>query len=553
MVGATHFLASVSGIFSNRLPRALAILPVLVVAAPAADIISVSGRGEMAVDLKKWKGSEANQQAIARAETLAVEDALTQAIYQVYGNRSKLGADGDRIIRDVINHKAAMVVDTQVVNANVDLGKAVVEVVLKVDGKALRRYMEDSLGLSLAQETEGKFKVIVLSYTIEGMDADKSKPLVLREEVTDDQKNVQASKFAAQSSRASASSSQSSLQAASASSSKGNAAYQSSSSLDASRDRQAAAAAQNDRGSAAASASDSSRLSASRNVAASGTWDNQRAASVDARSSRASASSSSASASGASFSDTSSFYHRITIYADPTKKGAGATNEVRAALGEMIEKSGLNTKFVDMNLMGRSFENEDDLYLVIRENLKKSPDVSPDDYVAVALNRFTPVNNNHRYTSQVVYRVIRIKDGDTLLPDKIVTGDSGDQISDDLARASATKLAIHKADSVMPDELRSAVKKVQRAEKREGASASTTYVIRVDNITSPAATASMKQALRSAGMTVAPQFRGEAKTETITVTMNGKTGADVMALIEPFLGKFDVSTMDERSTVLKAK
>ncbi|MBL0313275.1 MAG: hypothetical protein IPP78_11295 [Holophagaceae bacterium] len=516
------------------------------------DTISVSGRGEFAVE-KKWKTSEANQLALQRAEALAVEDAIAQAVYQIYGNRSKLGADADRIIKDVVAHKANMVVDTQVTGTNVDAGKAMVELVLKIDGKAMKRYLEDSLGLSLSQETEGKFKVIVLSYTIEGQDADKSKPLVLREEVTDDRKNVQAASFAASSSHASASSSQSSLQAASASSSKGSAAFQSQGSMQASRDRQSAAAVQGDRGSAAASSSSSAQMSAQRSSSGAAAWDNQRASSIDARSSRASASSSKSSASGAAFSDTSSFYHRITVYADPTKKGAGATNEVRAALGEMIEKSGLNTKFLDMDLMGRNFETEDDLYSVILSGLKRNPDVGQGDYVAVALNRFTPVNSNHRYTSQVVYRVIRIKDGDTLLPDKVIIGDSGDQASDDVGRATATKLAMRKADSVLPDELRAAVKKTQRAEKRENASASTTYVIRVDNIASPASTAAIKQALRGAGMTVSPQFRGDARSETITVAMNGKTGSDVLALLETLIDKFAVVTMDERNTILKGK
>lgn len=520
----------------------LLILPALI-AAPslrAADVITVSGRGEMVVE-KKWKATEANQKALERAESLALEDALAQALYSVYGNRAKLGADHDRVLREVVNHKATLVLGSDVRDSNIDNGKAVVELAVKVDGKAFRKFLEESLNLSLAQEAEGKFKVIVLSYTVEGQDANRSKPTVLREEVTDNRSNVQGASFAAKSSSGSAASSQSSLQAAATASSKGDVAYQGSTRVDASHDR------------VSNSGASSSQLSASKDVAASGQWDDRAAASVDARSSKASSSYQKSAASGSVFSDTSSQYHRITIYADPTKKGAGATNEVRAALGEVLEKSGLGTKFVDMDLMGRTFETEDDLYLVIRENLKKNPDIAPGDYVAVALNRLTPVNQNHRYTSQVVYRVIRIKDGDTLLPDKLVSGDSGDQASDDLGRASATKLAIRKADGVLPEELRSGLRKVTRAETRGTAAAATTYVIRVDNIKSPAATSALKQALRGAGFTVTPQFRGEAHSETIQVALNGKTSSDVMALIEPHLGTFDVDTMDERTTILKGK
>ncbi|MBI1754103.1 MAG: hypothetical protein HY014_10495 [Acidobacteria bacterium] len=520
----------------------LVLMPALI-AAPAlkaADILTVAGRGEMAVE-KKWNAAEANQKALERAETLALEDALAQALYSVYGNRAKLGADHDRVLREVVNHKATLVLGSDVRASNVDNGKAMVELAVKVDGKAFRAFLENSLNLSLAQEAEGKFKVVVLSYTVEGQDANRAKPVVLREEVTDNRTDVQSASFAARSASGSASSSQSSVQAAASASSKGNAAYQGSARLDASRDRVS------DRGASSA------QLSASRDVAASKEWDNRAAASLDARSSKASSSYQQSAASGSAFSDRSSQYHRVTIYADPTKKGAGATNEVRAALGEVLEKSGLNTRFVDMDLMGRTFETEDDLYLTIRENLKKNPDIAPGDYVAVALNRVTPVNTTHRYTSQVVYRVIRIKDGDTLLPDKVVTGDSGDQVSDDLGRASATKLAIRKADSVLPEELRAALRKTTRAEARSSAAAATTYVIRVDNIKSPAATAALKQALRNAGFTVTPQFRGEAKSETIQVALNGKSGSDVMALIEPHLGAYDVDTMDERATVLKGK
>ncbi|MDP2875682.1 MAG: hypothetical protein Q8O00_05815 [Holophaga sp.] len=506
----------------------------------AADVVTVAGRGEMVVE-KRGKTAEANQKALERAEALALEDALAQALYSIYGNRAKLGADHDRILREVVNHKATLVLGSEVKASNIDNGKAMVEVAVRVDGRAFRKYLEDSLNLSLAQEAEGKFKVIVLAYTVEGQDANRSKPMVLREEVTDNRTNVQSASFAAKSSSSAASSSQSSLQANASGSSKGNVAYQGSTKVDASKDR------------STNTGSSSAQLSASRDVAASGQWDNRASANVDARSSRASASQQQSAASGSAFRDTSSQYHRITIYADPTKKGAGATNEVRAALGEILEKSGLGTKFVDMDLMGRSFETEDDLYLTIRESLKKNPEIAPGDYVAVALNRVTPVNKDHRYTSQVVYRVVRIKDGDTLLPDKVVSGDSGDQASDDLGRASATKLAIRKADSVLPDELRSALRKVTRAEVRENASAATTYVIRVDNVKSPATASALKQALRGAGFTVTPQFRGEAKSETITVTLNGKTGSDVMALIEPHLAAFDVSTMDERATVLTAK
>ncbi len=51
-------------------------------------------------------------------------------------------------------------------------------------------------------------------------------------------------------------------------------------------------------------------------------------------------------------SDTSTYYHKLVVYADASKKGAGGTNEVRAKLGEMLKSAGLVTSFYDINLMG---------------------------------------------------------------------------------------------------------------------------------------------------------------------------------------------------------
>ncbi len=455
----------------------------------AADRFQVTGHGEAQVDTRLSK-KEGNQKALQAAEDAARMDALTQAVFRVYGNREKLGAKADQVLQEAYKRSRGFIVDQEPLAQRIENGKATVEVTYTFDAKPLRDFLEEYLGLSLAQETEGHIKVIVLSYTVEGQDRDHSKPPVLREEVKDNRMNVQISGGV------------------------------SDASLDASSMRMGSA--QQGNAKMQASGSDS----------------------VKAR----------ASSESDTFSDTSTFYQRITIYADTTKKAAGQTNEVRAKLGEMLKSAGLTTRFLDLNLMDRVFENEDQLYETLLGSLRRNPAVSPEEYVAVALNRFTPgVKGGHRFTSQVVYRVLRIKDGEVLLPDKLVAGDSGEQSSDDLARTVATERAMLRADAVLPDELRKAVKTTQRGAKREAAQASTSYAVRVDGITSPAATVSLKQALRAAGMTVTPAFRGEAKSESITVGLNGKTGADAMAALEPFLDKFEVITMNDRETVLRAK
>ena len=83
--------------------------------------------------------------------------------------------------------------------------------------------------------------------------------------------------------------------------------------------------------------------------------------------------------------------------------------------------------------------------------------------------------------------------------------------------------------------------------------AARSYPIRVENVASPAATRELKAVLRGAGLVLASRFRGEARTEEIDVALPGKTGEDVMALLEPLLDAFDVVSLDSRSAILRAR
>lgn len=143
----------------------------------SAEILTVSGKGQVPVPAAIKKDIPAvNQQALAAAQRAALADAVAQALFQAYGNRQKLGAQADSVIRDVVDHSAAMILDTQVKSVDVQSGMAVAEVVLKIDGTAMRDYLEHSLGLSLTQESEGKFRTFVLAYTVEGMDPNRAAP-----------------------------------------------------------------------------------------------------------------------------------------------------------------------------------------------------------------------------------------------------------------------------------------------------------------------------------------------------------------------------------------
>lgn len=557
----------------------------------SAETLTVSGKGQTPVPVAKKKDMPAiTRQALAAAQQSAVADAVTQALFQVYGNRQKLGAQADNVIRDVVDHSAAMILNTQVKKVDVQGGVAVTEVVLKIDGKAMRDYLENSLALSLTQESEAKFRTFVLAYTVEGMDPNRAQPQVLKEEVTDNRQNVHDTASASVQTHAESEAASFSLNAAHASSDQGKSASQSQGSVDAQRsanikasasEQAALRASGSEQAALRASGSDGS-LKASERVAGSLNASERASANVSGSvNEKLTASGSSLSSAEkdirstgsvkeqasadralfqhdenakAEFSDTSTQYHKLVVYADTTKKGAGGTNEVRAKLGEILKTSGLTTNFYDINLMGREFPDEDALYHEILNTLKQDPNVKPEDYVAVALNRLTPAEPaTHRFTAQVTYRVLRIGDSELMLPDKNVVADSGAQVSDDMARTVATELALNKASNILPGEIVRAMRQNQRTEARVSTNLVSEYLVRIDNVSNLAATSALKQALREAGFVLSTQFRGAASSESITVKLNGKSGADVSARLEQQLEHYDIVSMDDHEAILKVK
>jgi len=256
-------------------------------------------------------------------------------------------------------------------------------------------------------------------------------------------------------------------------------------------------------------------------------------------------------------SDTSRYYHRVVDYADPTKKGSAVSNEVRANMEGMMTSAGFDVATLDINMMGQNFQTEDDLVNDVLRNLRINPGVSPNDYVGIALNSFTPVSvETHRYTSKVTYRIVRIKDGMALLPAKDITGDSGDNAaSDDVGRSYAVKSALYKVDEILPREIKQAMTKMGRAEQREASQAAMYYTIQVINA-APTASLPIRNALTTAGFPTASvnrAYNGGAKSDMLTVTLNGKSGQDVMNAIEATLDKFDVLQFDDKITQVRVK
>jgi hypothetical protein len=301
------------------------------------------------------------------------------------------------------------------------------------------------------------------------------------------------------------------------------------------------------------SAAESGKVTSS--ASASGNWDVNQSASVDARKHQASSSSSKSANSGSSFDDTSHYYCKVVDYADPTKKGAALSDEVHDEVEGMMTNAGFDVATLNVSMMSKSFPTEDDLVDEVLNEMRVNPSVSPNDYVAIALNSFTPVSvETHQFTSKVTYRVVRIKDGLALLPAQDITGDSGARApSDDVARTYAVKSAMLKVDDILPGEITQALQKMQRADQREAAASAAFYVIVVDNATTMSASTPIRTALSAAGYKVERSINGLAKTQTLTVTLNGKTGQNVMDAIENALDVYTVQTMDGQGTRVTAK
>jgi hypothetical protein len=359
---------------------------------------------------------------------------------------------------------------------------------------------------------------------------------------------VHSSNFANSSSDASANSSSASLSASASLANKGQAAA----SANASEQHNVHMSA-TEAGSGSGSLSQKGSMAAS--ASASANWDVAQSANLARKNNHSESSSNKTANSGSSFGDTSHYYRKVVDYADPSKKGAALSNEVRAEVEGMMSTAGFDVATLNVGMMGRAFPTEDDLVNTVLDVMRTNAAVSPSDYVAIALNSFTPVSQEtHQYTSKLTYRVVRVKDGLAFLPAKDIVGDSGtNAVSDDMGRTYAVKSAIFKVDEILPGEIRQALEKMQRSEKRAQAAATTSYVIVVDNATSLSASAPIREALVEAGFKVERSINGLAKTHTLTVTLNGKTGEDVMNAIEKIVDAFDIQTMDNEGTRVKVK
>lgn len=510
----------------------LALLAGLVLAAIPllAEDITGSGHGTAAVAaVPKKQLPKATQQALSAAESAALTDAVTHAIYKVE-RRANLGPNADAILLETAQHSADFVINKEITHQSVENGVATVDLTLTIDGGKLREYLDSVHDTAQTRKLDER-RVLVLTYTVEGMDPNRAEPAKLHEVIISRDRYLhhREAEGSVDYNRDAASSVQ-------------GAAAQANSSRQAQNTSAVRADGMDDflmglqQRSAAARSSQSARSD-----------DSAAAAAIDARSHDQE----DLHAAGRKELTTiaTSDYVRVTDYADLTKKGAGQTNDVRALLEGIFHNAGLPTRFYNLKLTGLEFATEDDLSDAVLTSIVQDPNVDDNDYVAIAVNRLTPVNASHEYTSVITYRVVKKANGDELLPSNNVRGDSGVQPSDDYGRSVATEIAVNRAAAVLPGELKRAVDDLSRAATREAGPA-LTYSIRVDNVSSPAESDSLKRALQAAGFTFSNSYRGASRSETITVQLNGRSPSDARAVVERNVAGFDVTSMDERSAIL---
>ncbi len=537
---------------STRAVLAKALIVALVmffVKAVPAETVKVSGHGQAAVPtVKKAKDqAAANVDGLQAAEILATNMALSQAVVLVLGGQDALGSRTAEIQQAVLNNSAGFILDKQITASGVQGNSAAVDLTLQIDAKALRDFLDANYHLNAVSDTEGKFKIYVLSYTLEGMDPDRSgPPRITHEETVDNQKAVHDSTFADSDVENAKRSASASLAASKADTAKGNQSASASASLNSSLSAQQA-------GNSISNVNAHDQAAASANASAN--WDNTSAASVDARRASAASQSSSVQHSGSKADDTSRYYHRVVDYADPSKKGTALSNEVRADLEGMMSTLGFDVATLNVGMMGRDFPSEDDLINEVLDEMRHNPEVLPSDYVVIALNSFTSVSTvTHQFTSKVTYRVVRVKDGLALVPAKDLVGDSGDRApSDDVARTYAVKAAMLSIDDIVPGEIKQAMQKLHRAEVRNAQTATTTFLITLDNATAFSASAPIRTALVNAGYKVDQVINGPAKTHILTVTLAGKTGPDVTGTIQTLLDQYEIESMDDHEIRIKVK
>jgi hypothetical protein len=529
------------------------------------EVKSFPGFGEAPVQSTVFGQAKHNQEALEQAEGLATANAFGEAVKSMFGPNRFTGPELKGLSERLSKHSSTLVKDKVITQSDLRDGKADIQLILRVDMKALTDFL-GSEGISLTQSFEGKFKVFVLAFTAEGMDPDRSKPMILRDEIRDDRKNVQDSKHASLQVSASQHSEASSLSATGTSSDQGKVSLQTSSSIDASQKGSAAAKASgntsvsgaggrySDNGSASSEVSQESKLKEQNSASGSADWDRKDSASLDVRSAKSGASYRKNALSGSTFSDTSSYYYRVTDYADPTKKGASRSNDVRAKFEGILQEAGLTVAVMNLPMEGKEFINEDAFLDYVFSKAVKERGVRPDDYFALVLNSLTPVSTTQsEYTAKVTYRIVRVSDRLALIPANTVAKKSEVKASNDEAALQATSLALLSLDGALPGQIRAGLQRLTREDRIRSKEMAGKYIIQLEGIRERSLVAKVRQIFRNAGFTVKSETLSEGRVEVLTLELDRKSPEDVKDLLDTLPTELTLLTKTDQEARLKVQ
>lgn len=541
-------------------------LPFLSAGACRGQVRSFSGRAEAAFSPKSKKTAPDEQrELLRRLEEGAIKGVLENALASVYGNKDRFKGKFDEVLAACVQSASQFIKESSVVAASVAGSQGAVEIVAKVDEAALKKFLLDRFEMSTTIDVEQSFKVYIAAYTVEGMDPDRSKPQLLREEIVDNQTNVQSSarssdrkdvqaasaSSASQSASSVAGSSQTSQSASVAASER--ASVSGSRSVSVSATELARSGLDSTRSSASASDSGSFRGSSQSSLAASSQTTQSMTIAATQKSASAEASASfrdqSAKESAASFSDTSREFRSLRVYADTTRKGAGQSNEVRNTVEALLKANGFLTVDARLNLSNREFPSEDSLNEAVVKEIQANAEVKPEQFVAVALNSYTPMPNGD-FTSKISLRITRIGDGQSLLALQPAIGQSKNANTEDVARVESTQLAIARMQQDLTNTLKDSIRQFQRdsAAPKKAAEA---FELKIAGVGNPFVVNPIKKALEDGGFK--PKLSFSAGQVTLLVPLNGRELQSVSDIVGPHIGAYEVVSMTESRLLMKAK
>jgi len=459
-----------------------------------ADVQSFAGHGTAVAEKSTFGQAKENQKALDKAQQVAVQDALQQAVVKLMGVAQIDQAKVVSLSKDLADHSSTFVRNQDITESRMDGLNAIVNVKLKVDFAAMKEYLEGK-GLSLTQNFESKFKVVVLTYTAEGGDPDRTKPQVLHEEVQVNHESVDARE---QSSSASA----------------GYSAQQ---------------------GHAAHSAGMGGGMASQGHASASGQMNAQ--------------------SSGASLQAQKFSYFRITDYADPSKRGMSNGNEVRSLISGAFTREGLSVATIEVPFAGQEFKSEDEFVNQVLASVRKHAEVKPEDCVAIAVNSLTPASaRTHQWTSKVSFHFARVSDGLNLIPaDAIVKRSESSMATDDEGKTQATTMAIAAMNTQLPLNIRKGLQRLQREGANATPAAAGIYTIEIQNITDRSVLVKVKQFLRQENFQFKSDSRAGGTVENLTLTLGNRTPEEVKDVLDGLPNSLELLTKDDSGAKLRVR